>query len=263
MSKNPSKQSNLTVVPSPTKEVTGRSRADDSSVCPKCLGSGMEIVPGKGARQCACQKRSRQTSPFERMRIPQRYVRCHLNSYNPVGNSQQDALRVAKTFIFEFPAYESGLLLMGPIGVGKTHLAVSILMGLDEQKKGFNYLFCEYGSLLKQIQESYNPNTQASELAVLAPVLNADVLVLDELGSSKPTAWVKDTIAHIINTRYNNKKHTIFTTNYRDTRKDEKSEILEDRIGVSMRSRLYEMCRTVEIEGSDYRKAFFGGKGTR
>jgi len=90
---------------------------------------------------------------------------------------------------------------------------------------------------------------------VLEPVFEADVLVLDELGASKPTDWVRDTMMQIINTRYNDKRLTIFTTNYSDTRKNEKDgEILEDRIGVALRSRLYEMCKTVVIDGEDYRK---------
>jgi DNA replication protein DnaC len=80
--------------------------------------------------------------------------------------------------------------------------------------------------------------------------------VLDEIGASKPTDWVRDTMAHVINTRYNDKKLTIFTTNYLDERKSEKEETLEDRIGVRLRSRLFEMCKTIKIEGHDYRKTF-------
>jgi DNA replication protein DnaC len=90
-------------------------------------------------------------------------------------------------------------LFIGPVGVGKTHLAVSILKGLME--RGIPCLFYEFGSLLKEIQSSYNSSTQTSEWRVLAPVFQADVLVLDELGSSKPTQWVQDTMYHIINTR--------------------------------------------------------------
>lgn len=214
----------------------------------------MEIIPGKGARQCECQKQLSHNNPFGKVRVPRRYIGCHFNSYDAANDSQKKALLISTTFTHEFPAYEQGILFTGPVGVGKTHLAVSILMGLAEQKPGFRYLFYEFGSLIKEIQESFNPNTQTSELSVLSPVLKADLLVLDELGVSKPTSWVKETIAHIINTRYNEKKHTIFTTNYLDNRIDTKSEILEDRIGVAMRSRLYEMCRTVEITGMDYRK---------
>ena len=117
-------------------------------------------------------------------------------------------------------------------------------------------MFYEFGSLLKEIQDSYNANTKTSELGVLAPVLNAEVLVLDELGASKPTDWVRDTMAHIINTRYNDKKATIFTTNYADERQNDREETLEDRIGVRLRSRLYEMCTTIEVKGPDYRRKF-------
>jgi DNA replication protein DnaC len=152
----------------------------------------------------------------------------------------------------DFPNTDEGLLLSGPVGVGKTHLAVSILKGLAE--RGFSCLFYEFGSLLKEIQDSYNPNTKASELSILRPVLEADILVLDELGASKPTDWVRDTMAHIINTRYNDRRLTIFTTNYLDERINEREETLEDRIGTRLRSRLYEMCRSVKITGEDYRK---------
>jgi DNA replication protein DnaC len=93
-------------------------------------------------------------------------------------------------------------------------------------------------------------------LKVLTPVIEAEVLVLDELGASKPTDWVRDTMMYVINTRYNDRKLTIFTTNYLDGRNSERDEILEDRIGVRLRSRLFEMCKTVHIEGEDYRRRF-------
>ena len=75
-----------------------------------------------------------------------------------------------------------------------------------------------------------------------------------QLGASKPTDWVRDTMAHIINSRYNDKRLTIFTTNYLDERRTEREETLEDRIGVRLRSRLFEMCKTVAIAGDDYRR---------
>ena len=154
----------------------------------------------------------------------------------------------------EYPAVDRGLLLMGSVGVGKTHLAVSILKGLTE--RGFGCLFYDFGTLLKEIQDSYNATAQSSEMDVLMPVLTTDVLVLDELGASKPTDWVRDTLAHVINTRYNEKKFTVFTTNYPDDRPNGREETLEDRVGVRVRSRLYEMCRTVFVDGRDYRRTF-------
>lgn len=232
--------------------------SDESANCPRCFGTRMEIIDGKGARPCTCRMLARQANPFDKARVPRRYLNCHFNSYEPSHTTQTQAIRFAMKFTQEFPAVDQGLLLLGPVGVGKTHLAVSILKGLTE-RGGFSCLFYEFGSLLKEIQDSYNSFTQSSELGVLAPVLNADVLVLDELGASKPTDWVKDTMAHIINTRYNDQKHTIFTTNYLDERQGNE-ETLEDRIGIRLRSRLYEMCRTIEIKGSDYRKTLQSGK---
>jgi DNA replication protein DnaC len=172
----------------------------------------------------------------------------------PSDPSLVKALRLATQFAMEYPAVDRGLLFVGSVGVGKTHLAVSILKGLFE--RGFSCLFYEFGSLLKENQDSYNNNKKTSELAVLDPVLNAEVLVLDELGASKPTDWVKDTMAHIINTRYNEQKATIFTTNYPDERQNDREETLEDRIGVRLRSRLFEMCKTIEVNGQDYRRKF-------
>ncbi|MGI9056927.1 MAG: ATP-binding protein, partial [Pyrinomonadaceae bacterium] len=136
----------------------------------------------------------------------------------------------------------------------KTHLAVSILKAIA--KKGYSCLFYEFGALLKEIQSSYNSSTQTSELGVLSPIFDAEVLVLDEIGASKATEWVRDTMAHIINTRYNDKKLTIFTTNYFDKTRNERDETLEDRIGVRLRSRLFEMCKTIVIGGEDYRRKY-------
>jgi DNA replication protein DnaC len=224
--------------------------------CPRCYGAGYEVVPGRGARRCECREQSAQSKLVESARIPRRYDNCTLNSFFPAPNngSQLLAFNYAFRLVREYPAVERGLLFMGPCGVGKTHLAVAILRGLIE--RGFDCLFYEFGSLLKEIQDSYNPISQTSELRVLAPVYQAKVLVLDELGASKPTDWVRDTMTQIIGTRYNDKKLTIFTTNYLDGRRDAKDETLEDRVGARLRSRLFEMCRTVQVDGEDYRRRF-------
>lgn len=227
---------------------------DEPEICPLCFGSGMEIVAGKGARPCECRKQNSHSNQIEKAKIPRRYTDCHFQSYKVMNPSQERAFRFASRLAMEYPAVERGLLLMGSVGVGKTHLAVSILKALTE--RGFLCRFYEFGALLKEIQNSYNPVSQVTELKVLQPIFDCEILVLDEIGASKPTDWVRDTMAHIINTRYNDKKLTIFTTNYSDERKIERDETLEDRIGVRLRSRLFEMCKTVQIDGFDFRKTF-------
>jgi DNA replication protein DnaC len=200
----------------------------------------MEVVAGKGARRCRCRTLDTQTKLLEAARLPSRYRQCSLSNYQPT--------------VREYPAVERGLLLMGPCGVGKTHLAAGTIRGLVG--RGVPCLFYEFGALLQWIRDSYNHLAQASEMKVLAPIYEAEVLILDELGTSKPTDWVRDTMMQIINARYNDKRLTIFTTNYLDDRRGANDETLEDRIGVRLRSRLYEMCKTVVIEGTDYRRRF-------
>ncbi len=257
MPKESAKKHILRAVPSgqPEPAESAVFSTTDEEVCQKCFGSGMEVVKGQGARICECRRRDAHSLRLNKARIPKRYEKCHFNTYDhKLSESQKKALRLAGDFTQNFPAVDQGLLFTGPVGVGKTHLAVSIIKGLTE--RGFPCLFYEFGSLLKEIQDSYNPSTKSSELAVLSPVLTAEVLVLDELGASKPTDWVLDTMAHIINTRYNENRFTIFTTNYPDERAADGKETLEDRVGVRVRSRIFEMCKTVKIEGEDYRRNF-------
>lgn len=207
-------------------------------------------------------------------RIPARYEHCELASFETDFSSAHPRLAAAKLaagrFVEEYPVEKTGLLFIGPIGVGKTHLAVSVVKELILQK-GVQGLFYDYRELLKEIQNSYNASVAATELDILRPVFEAEVLVLDELGAIKPTEWVWDTVSHILNTRYNDKRTTIITTNFADAppggsgeaparglsaaaRNAAREETLGDRIGERMRSRLHEMCRKVEMQGSDFRQ---------
>ncbi len=166
---------------------------------------------------------------------------------------------------------EHGLLLIGPCGVGKTHLCVAALK--DIVLRGHTGLFYDYRELLKEIQDSYNSESQSTEMGVLEPVLKAEVLVLDDLGSSKPSLWALETVGHVLNTRYNEKRVTLLTTNFLDSdaatsnggvrtpcprvagmRAPATEDSLTERVGRRIRSRLYEMCRTVEVFAPDYRK---------
>ena len=226
---------------------------ENTEVCAECFGTGTKVDPVKGAILCPCRKPDRYKKLLALARIPRRYADCSFDSFKTQpGTSQDHALLLAQSLVQEYPAVERGLLFMGPAGVGKTHVAVSIIRALIE--KGFAGIFSEFGALLKEIQDSYNPISKSSELKVLAPIYQTDVLVLDELGATVPTDWVRDTMYQIINKRYNDNKLTIFTTNYFDEAQSEKDKVLEDRISTKLRSRLYEMCTKVVMDGEDYRR---------
>jgi DNA replication protein DnaC len=230
------------------------SESQPLEVCPNCSGSGWEPDEISGrVRLCRCVESVRMQHLLEKARIPRRYEHCDLESYIPNHTSQREAKIFVQRFLEQYPLIDVGLLFLGTCGVGKTHLAVALLKQVITEK-GDSGLFYDFRDLLREIQASWNSISQTSELEVLRPVLEARVLVLDELGANKPTEWVRDTIAHIINCRYNDKKITIFTSNYLDSPAKQGEESLTDRIGTRLRSRLYEMCREVEIRGADFRQ---------
>jgi DNA replication protein DnaC len=175
-------------------------------------------------------------------------------------------------FVEEYPIDKTGLMLVGRAGRGKTHLAVGVAKALIGEK-GVGCVFYDYADLLKEIQDSYNASVNATELGLLRPVFETEVLVLDDLGSVRPTEWRWDTIRLILNTRYNKSLTTIITTNFADepaagavdpdgivsesfatARAAAREDTLGDRIGERMRSRLHEMCRLVELVGQDFRE---------
>ncbi len=246
-----------------------------AEVCPMCAGSGWKPVAGapeRGVTRCDCQLQARGSALIAAAHIPKRYEHCELSNFTtdfPGADSSIALAQIsASRFVQEFdPRGGAGLLLVGGIGTGKTHLAVGILKELIASR-GSACLFCDYRELLKQIQNSYNDSVKATELQVLRPVFEAEVLLLDELGAVKPSEWVWDTVSLILNTRYNDNRTTIITTNFADepaagvnkslssARAASRDETLGDRIGERMRSRLQEMCRIVKMNGPDFRQKF-------
>lgn len=224
--------------------------ANPSSDCPHCFDTGMEVVPGEGARRCRCQNEKRIQQFLLDANIPERYDGCELVSYKPLNESQVRAAAYMSGIVSEYPV-DRGLLMIGSVGVGKTHLAASALRGII--RKGYQGLFVEFGALLKEIQRSYDQASNTTEWEVLSPVMTRPIVVIDELGASRPTAWASDILYQVINARYSRKWPTILTTNYLDS-PAVGEESLEERIGPRLRSRLAEMCRTVTIEGKDYRR---------
>src|ERR1700756_3817771 len=249
--------------------------------CTLCRGTGWKLVPradgaaGKVAVPCDCGMQERSVPGIGGARVPKRYEHCDFESYSTdVGSTQQQrqSLQQAKLsaqgFVRDYPgSSEKGVLFIGPSGVGKTHLAVAALKELIQ--RGHAGLFCDYRELLKEIQASYNPASESTEMSILEPIRTVEVLVLDDLGASKPSAWVLDIIGLVLNARYNERRVTILTTNYIDESPNTepaprlpngqrinvvKEDSLADRIGARMRSRLYEMCRTVEVFAPDFRR---------
>jgi DNA replication protein DnaC len=257
-----------------------------TAACEKCRGTGFEVVEKEGreyAVRCSC-RRSTSTpgSDFVKgSRVPARYEECSFASFEAMTPSLRASVEKCLLYCNGYPHLGSteeglGLLFTGDNGVGKTHLAVAVLRELAG--KGVRGQFWDFHELMREIKSSYDPETKTTEVQVLAPVVEADVLLLDDLGAWKMTDWMNDTLFYILNSRYLSKRATLITTNFQDV--DQKTaaaadhlrrkEYLIDRIGQRLRSRLMEMCLVIPVEGTDYRlarqasnQALHGGRPVR
>ncbi len=259
--------------------------------CVLCGGTGWissADADDRSVQRCECRLQARRQRQVERARIPRRYEHCRLSNFEAEYAGAHSTLGGAKLkcerYVEEYPRLEYGLLFIGQFGVGKTHLAVGVLSALLD-RYSISGRFVDYRDLLRDIQESYNPVSETSELQVLRPLLEADVLLLDDLGARRPSPWVFDTVTHILNDRYNRKRMTLITTNFGDAPEapskagssspaaadtsrvrsapqplrarraaPDGPATLEDRIGPALRSRLHEMCDVIRIKGEDARK---------
>ena len=161
-------------------EQEGRLVAMPLENCTLCRGTGWKLVPrqdgaaGSVAVACDCGMEERASRVMERARIPKRYQHCDFESYvtdltdgktwtAQHAHSLKQAKLFTQGFVREYPgSFEKGLLFMGPSGVGKTHLAVAALKELIH--RGHAGLFCDYRELLKEIQASYNPANESTEI---------------------------------------------------------------------------------------------------
>lgn len=225
--------------------------------CPHCDDTGWRPSERDGqhrVERCECWKQRQAGKLLNSAGIEPRYARCSLDSFVVYSNEKlQNAVIKAKKFVERFPVVDKGLILTGPPGIGKTHIAVSVLKQLvvEKQVRG---LFYDVPNLLRVIRSTYNPVVRTAELDVLRPVMDAELLVLDDLGREKPTEWVEDTMNLIVNTRYNQKLPTIFTTNYETQSDPTDLNSLQVRVGFRIWSRLHEMCEFLEFSGLDFRQ---------
>jgi len=224
--------------------------------CPLCDGTFWKPIDENGVRRvvrCDCWRDAIGRQRLTEANIPRRYQHCTLSNFTAYNESLERAVAKARQIAEAFPAVGRGLFLEGQPGVGKTHVAVALLKQVI-QTSGARGLFYETPDLLRVIRSTYDPAIKTTELEILRPVMTADLLVLDDVGAEKTSEWVEETMNLIVNTRYNERRLTVFTSNYPDIPDDTEPNSLLFRIGARMRSRLHEMCEFENMDGADYRE---------
>lgn len=223
---------------------------------PVPIGQAMQLAAAKLERvdQLPTEFRPTPISPEDRLRralrragIPERYIDRDLDGFRAVPGTEK-AIAAARECV-ERPR---GIVMIGKPGSGKTHLAVGILRALalshrdtDPTYRGFRSKFVVVPEFLDQLRERIGDSTVPDPLPDL---MDAPLVVLDDLGREKPTEWVVDRLYVLINRRYNAMLPTIATSNY------PLSE-LAGRGYEAMMSRLRDSATLITLDAPDYRRA--------
>ena len=230
--------------------------------CPLCDDTGWKPIEDNAVRRvvrCDCWRERASVQALAQANIPPRYAACEFSNFISYSNDRLlNAVASARRFADAFPVVDKGLLIIGPPGIGKTHLAIAA-MKQAIRTTGARGKYYDTRGLLTQIRSTYNSLTKLAEMDVSRPVMHAELLILDDLGAERLTDWVEETMNVIVNSRYNAKLPTIFTSNYEDIPGSEdipeqgEMNSLLVRVGFRLHSRLREMCEFLEYDGPDYR----------
>lgn len=179
--------------------------------------------------------------------------KANFKNYNPPTAQLHEAKRTLLEYARNFDKSSSGnVLLVGPYGTGKSHLAVSVIKELID--KGFTCLFLSVPKLLSKIRETYNSKSEFSEMEIFELIESVDLFVLDDLGAEYTNLknatdnWTHTKLFEVLDNRSG--KPTIYTTNLSGNQ-------LEAKLNERNFSRILDGTEVISMDGPDYRRKGF------
>lgn len=238
------------------------------SSCASCFGQNRRLVDGK-SKTCRTPAPSRIVNFINSACLPARYSAARLDSFsNFSGNGREVVTRLSHWYREFDPSKPRGLLLGGPVGVGKTYLLCAIAKNFAG--KGISVRFIDFFQLLLELKAGYAQDK--SDARLLNEMIEVDILFIDELGKGRNSDWELSILDQLVMGRYNRNRIIVASTNYDlkpntrvnySTNLDERKpgsfeldrfESLEQRIGPRIYSRLFETSEFIELSGEDFRK---------
>ena len=219
-------------------------------LCEDCYKAWMDKQMAEDRAMIAEAEKEGRKARLERMleasKVGRRYASCTLENFMPVKGTEQ-ALKTCNEYVEDFSKDSGdGLIMAGPSGTGKSHLAVAIVKAIAATGK--LAIFQSVPELLAKLRLTYDKNNDGeTEDEILEQLTKCDLLVLDDIGAEKQSAWTEERLYLLIDRRYRDKRATIVTTNLNYNE-------IEKLLGTRAMDRLLETCGIVKLTASSYRR---------
>ena len=230
----------------PLKDISfplpGRGLIRTTATC-QCV---LDRVEAERIAQAERERSRRIKALFDASQLGPRFAACTFETWKPVETAER-VFQAARGYVDQWPKQKQtgdGLLISGGPGCGKSHLAAAIVNEL--LSRGAAAVFANVPDVLGRLRRTYGGSGE-SETRILNALVDADLLVLDDVGAQKWSEWVEETLYYIVNSRYGAKLPIIITTNA-------EPQDLGDAIGFRTQSRIEETCAMLINKAPNYRR---------